>query len=394
MLEYLKRKNEELAIINSYIANYKTNEVLDYNGLIMEKDRLSELLKYYYAKKYYHELTNKNQFEITDPFNYKYTYERFNGFIDIPNFTNDFYNINAKIKTNNYFTNCGMSSIVSLLTSIISANDINVELMYEETYFETIKYISMISKIDNEKKVLYVDSIASDFNLKDNINYDDYEAIIIDTTCFIGDYYKQYIENIVKAKKTCIIVRSHTKLDLVGVEFSHIGSVSFIYPFQCKNKDLIEKIEKDCRHLIGVNGACLPPDRFPEFMTNKELLNFNKLRIQQINKNNDSLYKELIKSKINCQIPNHKLFCLINFENSNLTLEMLKTKLKDFCNTNRNSVPIYHAVSFGFDYISLDCYENFNDGKFKIRICMNDMPEEDLHILIHNFITFCNSVSK
>ena len=62
MMEYLKRKNEELAIINSYIANYKTNEVLDYNGLIMEKDRLSELLKYYYAKKYYHELTNKNQF--------------------------------------------------------------------------------------------------------------------------------------------------------------------------------------------------------------------------------------------------------------------------------------------------------------------------------------------
>lgn len=394
MHNYLKRKNSEIALISKYLPNYVFKKINSFFELLIEKEKISKELKKYYAEKYYHELTNKDRIEIKKPFIYKYTYERFNGFIDIPNFANNFYYINKNIYTSNYFSNCGMSSICALLSSVISANEINVDLMYEETYFETIKYIFMIMKVESEKKILYIDSIASDFSFEDELNLNEYIGVIIDTTCFLGKNYKQMIEKIISLNKLCILVRSHTKLDLLGTEFAHIGSVSFIYPNELQETELFKKIEHDCKHLIGVMGACLPPERFPQFLLDKEIIKINQKRLKVVCNNNSYFYEQMKKNNINCFLPNHKQFCLINFENVSLNLEGLKKDIIKFCDHLRKKMPVFHAVSFGFDYISIDCYENFNDGKFKIRICINDMPLNYVNEFFIDFLKFYNRIEK
>ncbi len=392
MHDYLDRKLEELRLICAYIPNYKFVSPSTILDALNEKEKITKELKKYYAEKYYHELTNKDRYEIKNPFVYKYTYERFNGFIEINNFANDFYLLNKSIYTNSYFSNCGMSAICSLLSSIISSNNINIDLMYEETYFETIKYISMIMKNKSNKKMLYIDSIASDFNFIDKISLDNYIGIVIDTTCYLGKDYRKMIKTILESNKMCILIRSHTKLDLMGAEFSHVGSVSFIYSDKNRQNELFNKIENECRHLIGVMGACLPPERFPQFMLNKEIKLLNEKRLLYVCKNNKYCFKLMTKKGIDCSIPNHKLFCLINFENHNLSLERIKKEIINFCDMQRKQIPVFHAVSFGFDYISLDCYENYKDGKFKIRICMNDMPREYINVFIRAFVLFYNSL--
>lgn len=55
---------------------------------------------------------------------------------------------------------------------------------------------------------------------------------------------------------------------------------------------------------------------------------------------------------------------------------------------NSNGYNIYHAVSFGFDYIAVDCYQNFIDGTFKIRVCLNDGPTENIYKFSKRFLTF------
>lgn len=57
-----------------------------------------------------------------------------------------------------------MTAIASLLSSLCLSNNISVDLLYEETYFETMKYINII----NKNKAIYIDSIASDFDFKLN----------------------------------------------------------------------------------------------------------------------------------------------------------------------------------------------------------------------------------
>ncbi len=387
---YLRRKSEELEFLSGFIDNeFQHARLIAPANVISVKEQITKEIRNKNSIKYYHELTNKTKIGFNDIFEYNYTYERFNGFIKIPYFANDFYHIEKNVITETYFSNCGMSSIVSLLSSIISANDCSVDLMYEETYFETIKFLSSIIKVKNQDFFLYIDSIASNFSFLDDFNSDNYLGVIIDTTCFVGEDYKKMINYIISTGTPCVLVRSHTKIDLLATEYSHIGSVSFIYPKIENNKTKrVKKVETDCKHLIGVFGACLPPEKFPTFILNNKIKTLNNNRIKIVNENNSLFFSILKDYKINVILPNHRQFCLIYLKTISGTLEDLKQKIYNFCKENEKEFLTYSAVSFGFDYISIDCYQNFVDSTFKIRVCINDFPKLVIESFAYKFIEF------
>lgn len=82
-------------------------------------------------------------------------------------------------------------------------------------------------------------------------------------------------------------------------------------------------------------------------------------------------------------------FVIIYLGNLNIELVDLKRKIIEFCNKYRK-YNIYHAVSFGFDYIAIDCYKNFLDGSYKIRISTSDLPEETIIFFKEQFVKFLN----
>lgn len=397
MNKYLDRKKSELNILIKYIDvfNYDLKKIKSQNDLFRLKDEIVKQLRDNSVKKYYHHLTNNEQISFDNKFfEYKYTYERFNGFLNVENFAKKFYHLDNKNENQTYFTNCGMSSIVSVLTSLILCNDMVVDLLYEETYFETIKFINILTKKDSTKKVLYMDSIASDFNFN-KIDLSNYDCIIIDTTCYNGEDFSDYVSYILSCNKFCILVRSHTKLDLLSTEYSHIGSVSFIYPKDIdENKiEFYKKIELDCRHLIGVYGACLPPEKYPEFLLDKKLHEVNLEKMNIVKNNNEILYRSLLQQKIKIIMPNHKQFCLIYLDNNEYSLNDLKKEVINFCNENKQYY-IKHAVSFGFDYIAIDVYQNFVDNTYKMRVCVSDLSLDNVNNFRDILIKFITKLNK
>jgi hypothetical protein len=397
MNKYLDRKKSELNILIKYIDNfnYDLKKIKSQNDLFRLKDEIVKQLRDNSVKKYYHHLTNNEQISFDNKFfEYKYTYERFNGFLNVENFAKKFYHLDNKNENQTYFTNCGMSSIVSVLTSLILCNDMVVDLLYEETYFETIKFINTLTKKDSTKKVLYMDSIASDFNFN-KIDLSNYDCIIIDTTCYNGEDFSDYVSYILSCNKFCILVRSHTKLDLLSTEYSHIGSVSFIYPKDIdENKiEFYKKIELDCRHLIGVYGACLPPEKYPEFLLDKKLHEVNLEKMKIVKNNNEILYRSLLQQKIKIIMPNHKQFCLIYLDNNEYSLNDLKKEVINFCNENKQYY-IKHAVSFGFDYIAIDVYQNFVDNTYKMRVCVSDLSLDNVNNFRDILIKFITKLNK
>lgn len=70
-------------------------------------------------------------------------------------------------------------------------------------------------------------------------------------------------------------------------------------------------------------------------------------------------------------------------------MDTLKNKIVNFCNKEKWS--IYHAVSFGFDYIAIDCYQNFLDNSIKFRICLNDDSIDNIKYIANEFINFINN---
>lgn len=243
-------------------------------------------------------------------------------------------------------------------------------------------------------KALYVDSIASEFSFniaRDILNQYDY--IIIDTTCYLSNKYISIINRVVKElNKPCILVRSHTKLDMAGTEYSHLGSVTFLYN-QSTDTDKLEKIIEDCRHIIGVIGACLPPEKFPQFMIDKQFVELNEKRLTRIEDNAEYVISLFNKHGIELKLPNHKQFCLYNFSNKDLELATMKDKIIKFCKEN-NDIGVYHAVSFGFDFIALDGYENFNDKQFKIRISICDFPKDLIERISYKIIEFIKQLES
>ena len=388
--DYFARKKQELDLLNSYLSKqFSINELCTVEQVLKMKNKIIDSIRKKSRNRFYHHLTNNKQVSFKNEiFDYYYTYERFNGFIFIDKFANYFYNIPEKYESLCFFTNCGMTAITSLLSSMCLLNNISIDLLYEETYFETIKYINIINKKFLEK-ALYIDSIASDFDFELNDELiKKYNYIIIDSTCFIGKKYCNMIKNIININIPCILVRSITKLDMIGTEYSHMGSVSFIYKKDIMN-DKLKKIINDCKHLIGVYGACLIPENFPPFLLDKRLIKLNEKRINIVQNNNELVYKILSSNAFNVVLPNHKEFCLIYIGKTDFDLDTLKNKIIKFCKKEKNSV--YHAVSFGFDYIAIDCYQNFLDNSIKFRICLNDDFSDNIKIITNDFINFIDN---
>ena len=71
----------------------------------------------------------------------------------------------------------------------------------------------------------------------------------------------------------------------------------------------------------------------------------------------------------------------------------MKNKIINFCKEN-NDIVIYHAVSFGFDFIALDGYENFNNKQFKIRISVCDFPKDLIEQISYKIIEFIKQLES
>ena len=350
-------------------------------------------------------ITNRNSTKTLNIFNntkflYGYSYERYDSYINYPNFCSEFYKVKVtqKYKSKVFFTNSGMSAITSLLLAINNILDkFSFVFPDKDIYFETYdfynKYINKYNDCNNE--IIYIDTISKNFDIEkykmiiDKNNY--IFAVIIDTTCFVPEELNKLIKYVMKKNKLCILVRSHTKLDMMGSEISGLGSILYLIPNNL-NEDYFNKIKKimsESYYLLGKFGALCLPDKFPEFIFFDKFKIVNTERIKRIEKNNCSLYlylkENLNKGKI--ILPNHKKFILYAIDNGLFSEEqynIIEKKIKDFV---MNEEDIFYACSFGFDYIALDVYYDINEKNYVMRISMNDnLDINNQYLKIKEFI--------
>lgn len=350
-------------------------------------------------------ITNRNSTKTLNIFNnnkflYNYSYERYDSYINYPNFCSEFYKVKVtqKYKSKVFFANSGMSAITSLLLAINNILDkFSFIFPDKDIYFETYDFYNRyISKYNNcNTEIIYIDTISKKFNIEkykmiiDKSNYK--FAVIIDTTCFLPEELNKLIKYVMKKNKLCILVRSHTKLDMMGAEISSLGSILYLIPNNLNNDyfSKIKKIMSESYYLLGKFGALCLPDKFPEFIFLDKFKIINAERIKRIEKNNYFLYlylkENLNKGKI--ILPNHKKFVLYAINNGLFIEEqynIIEKKIKNFV---MNEKDIFYACSFGFDYISLDAYYDINEKNYVMRISMNDnLDINDQYLKIKEFI--------
>lgn len=378
-INYLKKKFNisfpPKVSLEQYIE-IKRNELLSFQ----EKHRLN--------------ITNSDVEEdktiFTNPkISFRYSYARFDSYINYSDFLTDFYYINnKKYKTKLFFTNSGMSAITSLLMALKQiCKDYQFLFPDKDVYFETYDFYNKYIKENTcgERKIVYIDTIAKLFDADKYLNFlnvnNDIFAIIIDTTCFMPSDLKKFISNILEKNIFCILIRSHTKLDMLGAELSSLGSLLYLIPNDIGDNEfeIIKKIIAESYYVLGKFGSLCLPENFPEIIFDKSFKKINEQRIKRIEKNNYSLFTYL-KDSINrgrVILPAHKKFVLYIIDNNiscNDQNEIIEKKIKKLVN---NDCQLYSACSFGFDYIALDSYYDINEKNYVIRISMNDSIRDE-----------------
>lgn len=363
------------------ITKYKKD---NYKNNFEYKQILKVQLKNKFIKHF--PLSNINeQYDFDNTYKYEFDYQRYDSNLEYKNYFERFYNIND-LKTKTIFTSSGMSAINSIINTLNQKAKYNIEFS-KDIYFETQKLIKMFSIKRAKSKILWLDTISYkyDFDIK---NIDRYEIIVIDTTCFHSHLFKELIYKIIKYNKLCILVRSHTKLDMLGLEYCTLGSITYILPHKI---DMIQwKKYKEMiifnLEYIGNSGLGITEYNIFPLLNNEEFILLNKERIERIKSNNNYVYSKL-SSNYKFIIPNHSLFILLNIR-SNLNLKELKNIIFDFCKKYHNICCF--SPSFGFDYIALDTYYDYNMKNYTIRISVGDVDNDIIAKFIEIFLEFIN----
>ena len=348
-------------------------------------------------------LSRKQDIFTNKKFSFEYTYSRFDSYINYETFGEEFYNLNLKnYRKKCFFTNSGMSAIASMLLSLKKSNlDFNYIFPLNDIYFETYdfykKYIFTNSS-KNGLEIIYFDTICKRFDknlIKNEINNIKRAfCVIIDTTCYLGDELNNIIEYVLRENKLCILIRSHTKLDMLGSEVNSMGSILYLLPKKNRKEiyDIYIKIIKENFYLLGKFGSLLLPNNFPTYIFDSDFKKINAKRVSRIRNNNNKLYLYLLKTlkKGKIILPNHKMFLIYMLEISDSEIdnqqEMIQSKIKTFIEFN-NMYNIFNAGSFGFDYIAIDSYYDININNYILRISMNDSKDNSEEIqLIGDFV--------
>lgn len=387
MSNYQSRKEKELQFLNLFING---NEIANKNELVT-KIKSSQLLKNdiplsnYRNKIFYF---GKNELD--------YTYLRFKHEYTIRNeerLINLNYSDNYHHKT--IYFNSGMSAITTIIDSIIEIHKFSIRYS-KDIYFETYKLLCEKNMPNRRKYFAFYDAIEPKFNINTILDIDiskkNCQGIIIDTTCLREIDIEDLINECIEKNKFIFLVKSLTKLDMLGTEYSRLGCLTMIISQKISQKelDIYQNLYVKIKQKNINYSSCPLPIDFPPFWDYNDFFELNDIRISEIKLNNRLVYENIKNySKFSVVKPNHELFLLIYLNNDFCGDHLIKICKKIETILNK-FFDIRYCGSFGFDFISLDTYINVSDNKETIRLSLNDCDQETAQLFSLKFLEAIN----
>lgn len=309
---YIKRRHEEIKILNEYL---KYNINMQVNSSFKDVYNLKMFLRNKLREKYfnYMDLTSMNSGDVVkeNGIAYKFKYQRFDGQCIVDFEKNVIPVITDCKEQKTYWTTSGMGAITSLLCSIHLMKKYHF-IYTKDIYFESIQLIERLHLNDmNIYNVVYLDSIQINFyecfsTLKD-INA---KFAILDSTCLDYKNEEMIIAELCRKFSACVVIKSHTKLDMLGTEFSQLGSITYYIGENIENttsryiKNIYELNIELIRHL----GIFAKPFDIPVFWNHDDFIEINTRRISKIKECNTYAFNQMkLKTYKILKLPQHQL---------------------------------------------------------------------------------------
>jgi len=208
------------------------------------------------------------------------------------------------------------------------------------------------------------------------------DLVIFDTTCFSSGSgrIRRVLSWARRWEIPIVLVRSHTKLDSLGLEYGRLGSAVFV---ACEKRvatakqERLEELAVEMRNAVRLFGGAALPAHFPPYVGTKAYRALTDKRVAAILRNSRRTARNFASALPKWTAELHFAHGLYVTLAPNRTLDEKQTKqmAADLSGDLRKAgLPLYHAGSFGFDFGAAEWFRDTTRNRYLVRIAVPDLP--------------------
>ena len=300
-------------------------------------------------------------------------------YIGIPRFDPD-----SHSKT--FLTNSGQAAMTACyfyIDKVLNINEIESHNDYLYVGAYRLQDLYKIKHTKNPSRCLWICSTATEFEktleLKGN-----WEVVVVDTTCWaVGSVELQKIYDHFKHCGLLIFFRSHSKLDMGGIEYGSLGNLTVF----AKDSKKFQEASFHFRMSLGLNAGYAILDEIPPYLFSEDFFERSKKRCQHIVENS-KLVQEFTNNESNNFIkmgkfifPDHYKYFFFRFykdiqkEEIDLIVKRLNIMLNLYLPAARS------CASFGFNFPSVTFYQSDENIGYFVRFSPGVIGKEEIQKL-------------
>jgi hypothetical protein len=345
-------------------------------------------------------------------FTFSFGYQRADLEVQGPSIYPGLQGIGGDRRESTIYTGSGMGAIAALLNALLQFNE-RIELVApQDCYVETRELMTSLGshiqllplkpyrcEPDSDRadaRVLWIDSsVQCSFSSCLSAMTQDVDLVVFDTTCFwrCSTKITRAVERAVHLGIPIALVRSHGKLDSLGIEYGRLGSVVLEMPPAgpvSRWGNLAPKI-RDAVRLFGA-GPILA--HFPPFENSDDYQACSMVRTASIIRGTRRL-ASVLRSRLppgSLTTFQHGLFLTIALGGSACIDELKRYASELSIELAFRGFPVKHAGSFGFDFVAVESCSDPIRGTNAIRIAGADLPIQMIDEIGHGIATWLGHV--
>jgi len=394
---YLDRKQQELTLLNSFLGTpLAMPRPVSAIEVINRKFQLAAALK---AEHALHDwaLTETAWAHPTrrhaGPFKFSYDYQRADLRVRGPSF----YEFGDLRTNDTIYTSSGMAAISALLLAsaqtIPSADILALPGAYGETmelietYAQHLRLIPLQRApcefaTDAERpQILLFDSCtnAAAFEAALACQTAELDLGVFDTTCFScgSGRIRRVLSWARRWQLPIVLVRSHTKLDSLGVEYGRLGSAVFVAGPAGAKQERMRQLATAMRNAVRLLGGAALPAHFPPYVGTKAYRTLTCKRVAAILRNGRRMARYFARTLPGSSAElhfAHGLYVTLA-PKRRLDEQQARQMAADLSrDLGESGFPLRHAGSFGFDFGAAEWFHDRSRDRYAVRIAVSDLP--------------------
>jgi hypothetical protein len=398
---YLDRKYQELELLNGFLGSPLTlRHPVNPDEVISQKFHIAAAMK---AEHTLHDwaLTETAWAHPgrlrAGPFEFSYDYQRADLEVRGPSFY-DFTRLPAANET--VYTASGMAAISALLFAsvrVFSEADI---LVLPGSYGETLELIEThVGHLRTVELKRSPDEVVGSARRRRILLFDSYvpaaayeatlawaqprlDLAVFDTTCFAAGSgrIRRFLSWAQRWQIPVVLVRSHTKLDSLGVEYGRLGSAVFVTGqghLPVAKQQRMKALANEMRNAVRLFGGAALPAHFPPYVGSNSYRVLTDKRIAAILRNSRRTARCFASALPGSTAELHFAHGLyVTLASDRLVDEQRarEAAAEMAHDLSRAGLPLRHAGSFGFDFGATEWFFHHVSNRYAVRIAVADLP--------------------